>query len=57
MNQIKCILHPTDFSQPAADAFAVARSLARDRGARLILLHVVAAPMVGPAESRLFHRR
>jgi nucleotide-binding universal stress UspA family protein len=49
MNKIKCIVHPTDFSQPAANAFAVARSFARDHGARLILLHVVAAPMVGPA--------
>jgi len=49
MLAIKNILHPTDFSQPAASAFLLARSLAKDHGARIILLHVVETPIVGPA--------
>jgi nucleotide-binding universal stress UspA family protein len=36
----KAILHPTDFSEHSEAAFEVARALARDHGARLILLHV-----------------
>jgi nucleotide-binding universal stress UspA family protein len=38
--QIQVILHPTDFSECSEPALRVARSLARDHGARLILLHV-----------------
>lgn len=38
--EIRVILHPTDFSDRSADALRVARTLARDQGARLILLHV-----------------
>lgn len=34
------ILCPTDFSPPSQEAFRIACSLARDYGARLILLHV-----------------
>jgi len=34
------ILHPTDFSKASEIALRVARSLARDLGARLIVLHV-----------------
>jgi nucleotide-binding universal stress UspA family protein len=49
MLNIRCILHPTDFSQPSANAFLVARALARDYGARLILLHVAQAPVHGIA--------
>jgi nucleotide-binding universal stress UspA family protein len=49
MWNIRCILHPTDFSQPSANAFLVARALARDYGARLILLHVHQAPAHGTA--------
>ena len=37
---IRVILHPTDFSDRSADALRVARTLARDHGARLLLLHV-----------------
>jgi nucleotide-binding universal stress UspA family protein len=37
---IRVILHPTDFSDRSADALRVARTLARDHGARLVLLHV-----------------
>jgi nucleotide-binding universal stress UspA family protein len=38
---MRVILHPTDFSKDSAAALRVARSLARDHGARLIVLHVV----------------
>ena len=38
---IRVILHPTDFSRASAVALDVARSLAQDQGARLIVLHVV----------------
>lgn len=37
---IQTILHPTDFSERSEAALKVARELARDLGARLILLHV-----------------
>ncbi len=40
MLAIKTILHPTDFSEQSQSAFELARSIARDHGARLILLHV-----------------
>lgn len=40
MLPINTILHPTDFSAHSANAFHLACSLARDHGARLIVLHV-----------------
>jgi nucleotide-binding universal stress UspA family protein len=43
--RIGVILHPTDFSAGFGEALRVARSLARDHGARLILMHVVAYPI------------
>jgi len=43
VKDIKTILHPTDFSRPCAAALEVACSLARDHGARLLLLHVIPA--------------
>jgi nucleotide-binding universal stress UspA family protein len=42
--EIRVILHPTDSSDGSGAALQVARSLARDRGARLVLLHVVPLP-------------
>ncbi len=44
MLAIKTILHPTDFSEGSDIAFRLACSLARDYGARLIVLHVAAPP-------------
>jgi nucleotide-binding universal stress UspA family protein len=41
---IKTILHPTDFSNCSQDSFQFACSLARDHGARLVVLHVTALP-------------
>ena len=40
MIPIRTILHPTDFSGHAEHAFHLACCLARDQGARLIVLHV-----------------
>jgi nucleotide-binding universal stress UspA family protein len=39
--QIRVILHPTDFSPGCEHSLRVSRTLARDLGARLVLLHVV----------------
>jgi nucleotide-binding universal stress UspA family protein len=41
MIPIHAILHPTDFSEHANAALGLARSLAREHGARLFILHVV----------------
>jgi nucleotide-binding universal stress UspA family protein len=46
MLPIHTILHPTDFSDRSENAFHLACSLARDYGARLVILHVVVPPMV-----------
>jgi universal stress protein A len=47
------ILHPTDYSEASAAALRVACSLARDRGARLIVVHVAPPPsMNGDAGRR-----
>ena len=41
MLALKAILHPTDFSPHSDYAFRLACSLARDHGARVVVLHVV----------------
>jgi nucleotide-binding universal stress UspA family protein len=41
---VKHILYPTDFSEPAQHAGAYAAALARDTGACVSILHVLAAP-------------
>lgn len=51
MLSFRTILHPTDFSECSNYAFQVACTLARDPGARLVLVHVtsnlvVAVPFV-----------
>jgi nucleotide-binding universal stress UspA family protein len=58
MQAIRTILHPTDFSEAAAAAFQVARALARDHDARLVVLHVLpptfsdtAAPALEPVRT------
>jgi nucleotide-binding universal stress UspA family protein len=50
MLPIRTILHPTDFSDNSAYAFRLACSLARDYGARLVLLHVAEQPVVVPVD-------
>jgi len=44
MFPVRTILHPTDFSAYSQAAFGVACALARDYGARLIVLHVGVPP-------------
>jgi nucleotide-binding universal stress UspA family protein len=46
MLPIHTILHPTDFSDRSGFAFRLACALARDYGARLILLHVAPLPVL-----------
>ena|SRR5208282_2928642 len=45
MFKIQTILYPTDFSERSESAFHLACSLARDHGARLIVLHVIPPPV------------
>jgi nucleotide-binding universal stress UspA family protein len=44
MLALKTILHQTDYSERSESAFQLACSLARDHGARIVLLHVVELP-------------
>ncbi len=46
MFPLQIILHPTDFSPSAERAGHLAWSLARDHGARLVVVHVAAPPAV-----------
>ena len=51
MYQIRHVLHPTDFSNCSERAFQLAGSVARDYGARLLVLHVATPPpLVSPGE-------
>jgi nucleotide-binding universal stress UspA family protein len=53
MLAIRTVLHPTDFSERSDFAFRLACSLARDYGARLIVLHVAEPPVVVGSEGML----
>lgn len=53
MLAIQTVLHPTDFSERSEFAFRLACSLARDYGARLIVLHVAEPPMAVAGEGVL----
>lgn len=44
MLPIRTILHPTDFSDSSESAFQMACGLARDYGARLIIVHIQSPP-------------
>jgi nucleotide-binding universal stress UspA family protein len=46
MLPIRSILYPTDFSESSDYVFHLACALARDYGARLLVLHVTPPPMV-----------
>jgi universal stress protein A len=51
MQAFRTILVPVDFSDCSQSAFEVARALARDHGARLVVLHVpTPPPFVTPGE-------
>jgi nucleotide-binding universal stress UspA family protein len=43
---IQTILHATDFSERSEPAFRLACALARDYGARLLVLHVIPPPVL-----------
>ncbi len=45
MHPMQAILYATDFSEPSNGAFPVACALARDYGARLVVLHVIPPPL------------
>jgi nucleotide-binding universal stress UspA family protein len=47
------ILHPTDFSEHSRAALQLAAALARDHGARLLLLHVAELPAATYGEALL----
>jgi nucleotide-binding universal stress UspA family protein len=53
MAVFQTIVHPTDFDEPSKEAFRVARSLARDLGARVVALHVVPPPAVVTQDGRV----
>jgi len=46
MLRLQKILHPTDFSDPAREAFRLACALARHYHAEIVILHVAAPPPV-----------
>jgi nucleotide-binding universal stress UspA family protein len=41
---VKTLLHPTDLTEASRHAFDLACQIARDRGARVVVLHVVPPP-------------
>jgi nucleotide-binding universal stress UspA family protein len=49
MLAIRTILHPTDFSEHSKNALQLASALARDYGARLVVLHVLERPAAIPS--------
>lgn len=51
MLRFHTIVHPTDFSQGSSQAFRYASALARDCGARLVVVHAIepAVAMIGEA--------
>ena len=50
MAPIHTLLHPTDFSAQSGYALQLAGSIARDYGARLVVLHVAERPTITYAE-------
>jgi nucleotide-binding universal stress UspA family protein len=46
MLPFRTVLHPTDFSENSDYAFRLACALARDYGARLVILHAAVPPVV-----------
>jgi nucleotide-binding universal stress UspA family protein len=53
MFPIRTILHPTDFSEPSRYAFQVACALAKDHGAKLLVVHAGAIPAIAYNEGVL----
>jgi nucleotide-binding universal stress UspA family protein len=44
MFPVKTLLHPTDLSEASRHAFDLACQIARDRSARIVVLHVLPPP-------------
>jgi universal stress protein A len=53
MLSIKTILVPTDFSEHSETALHFAGALARDYGARIVLLHVIPIPIAPPIDGAI----
>ncbi len=47
---IRTILHPTDYTDLSRPAFDLARALARDSGAELVICHVSPPPIIAAGE-------
>lgn len=45
-SRVQVVLHPTDFSERAEPALRTARAVARERGAKLVLMHVMPMEIV-----------
>ena len=58
MFPVRTILVPTDFSEPSCRAFQLACSLAQDGGLRVLVMHVIPAPVVmyGPPPEEYVNR-
>ena len=54
MLPIHTILHPTDFTEHSNYAFQMACALARDYGARLVVLHAYRTPVVPVVNGAVF---
>jgi universal stress protein A len=48
MLSIRTILHPTDFNTTSSNALRLACALASDYDAKLVIVHVIAAPLIRP---------
>lgn len=53
LDNIKQILHPTDFSEPAKNAFTYAREIARKESAKLTVLHSAKTPYAYGSEKMM----
>lgn len=53
LGNIKKILHPTDFSEPAQNAFSYAREIARIYDANLVVMHSVKLPYAYGSEKMM----
>jgi nucleotide-binding universal stress UspA family protein len=53
MTMFQTLIHPTDFDEPSKEAFRVARSLAQDLGAGIVVFHVVPSPAVVTQDGRV----
>lgn len=55
MNNLRTILHPTDFSNSSMFAFGLAWSLAKSSGAELLVVHVASCQDRSERQSKVWH--